>query len=222
MKQKIIIGNWKNYLNYKESISLAHSLSDLVITEKTRVMVSPNHLYLDEVNKILTNTNIEVISQNLTAVESKSDTGGITVVNLKDININRSLIAHSETRIREKSPQSILFEIVPIGFSFVLCFEEINQIPFEILNDNFEIILAYEPVWAIGTGETASIDHINEIHSVVKSKLSRLDLNIPILYGGSVNPSNCKDILDLDNVDGVLVGGSSTKYDQFQEIVSSI
>ena len=222
MKQKIIIGNWKNYLNYKESISLAHSLSDLVITDKTRVMVSPNHLYLDEVNKILTNTNIEVISQNLTAVESKSDTGGITVVNLKDININRSLIAHSETRIREKSPQSILFEIVPICFSFVLCFEEINQIPFEILNDNFEIILAYEPVWAIGTGETASVDHINEIHSVVKSKLSGLDLNIPILYGGSVNPSNCKDILDLDNVDGVLVGGASTKYDQFQEIVSSI
>ena len=222
MKQKIIIGNWKNYLNYKESISLAHSLSDLVITDKTRVMVSPNHLYLDEVNKILTNTNIEVISQNLTAVESKSDTGGITVVNLKDININRSLIAHSETRIREKSPQSILFEIVPIGFPFVLCFEEIDQIPFEILNDNFEIILAYEPVWAIGTGETASIDHINEIHSVVKSKLSRLDLNIPILYGGSVNPSNCKDILDLDNVDGVLVGGASTKYDQFQGIVGSI
>ena len=96
------------------------------------------------------------------------------------------------------------------------------SIPFDILNDDFEIILAYEPVWAIGTGETASIDHINEIHSDVKSKLSNLGLNIPILYGGSVNPSNCKEILASDNVDGVLVGGASTKYDLFKEIVNSI
>ena len=109
-----------------------------------------------------------------------------------------------------------------MGFPFVFCFEEIDQIPFDILNNNFEIILAYEPVWAIGTGETASIDHINEIHLGVKSKLSKLDLNIPILYGGSVNPSNCKEILDSDNVDGVLVGGASTKYDQFRGIVNSI
>ena len=222
MKQKIIIGNWKNYLGHKESISLANSLLDLVTTDKTRVMVSPNHLYLKEVNQILSTTDIEVISQNLTSAESKSDTGGITAVNLKEISINRSLVAHSETRIREKTPQSILLEIIPIGFPFVLCFEEIDQIPFDILNNNFEIILAYEPVWAIGTGETASIDHINEIHSGVKSKLSKLDLNIPILYGGSVNPSNCKEILDSDNVDGVLVGGASTKYDQFQGIVNSI
>ena len=96
------------------------------------------------------------------------------------------------------------------------------SIPFDILNDDFEIILAYEPVWAIGTGETASIGHINEIHSDVKSKLSKLGLNIPILYGSSVNPSNCKEILASDNVDGVLVGGASTKYDLFKEIVNSI
>ena len=90
MKQKIIIGNWKNYLGHKESISLANSLLDLVTTNKTRVMVSPNHLYLKEVNQILSTTDIEVISQNLTSAESKSDTGGITAVNLKEISINRS------------------------------------------------------------------------------------------------------------------------------------
>tara|TARA_A100001015_G_scaffold213086_1_gene238995 strand:- start:569 stop:1237 length:669 start_codon:yes stop_codon:yes gene_type:complete len=222
MKQTIIIGNWKNYLGYKESISLANLLLELVIKDRTRVMVSPNHLYLNEVNQILSTTNIEVISQNLTSTQSKSDTGGITQKNLKEININRSLVAHSESRIREKTPQSILSEIIPIGFPFVLCFEEIDQIPFDILNDDFEIILAYEPVWAIGTGETASIAHINEIHTDVKSKLSKLGLNIPILYGGSVNPLNCKDILASDNVDGVLVGGASTKYDLFKEIVNSI
>ena len=222
MNQKIIIGNWKNYLNYEESILLSKAISNINISDKTRVMISPNHLYLKEVNEILNKTNVEVIAQNLTSSKSKSDTGGITAVNLRDLNINRSIIAHSEARIRQKNPQDVLNEIIPMGFQFVLCFEEIDQIPLDLLTNDFEIILAYEPVWAIGTGETASIDHINEIHEQVKSKLKDLELNIPVLYGGSVNPSNSKDILESEFVDGVLVGGASTKIDQLEGILNSI
>ena len=222
MNQKIIIGNWKNYLNYKESISLSKAISNIDISDKIRLMISPNHLYLKEVNEILLKTNIEVIAQNLTSSKSTSDTGGVTAVNLRNLNVNRSIIAHSEARIRQKNPQDVLNEIIPMGFQFVLCFEEIDQIPFDLLNNDFEIILAYEPVWAIGTGETASIDHINEIHEQVKSKLKELDLNIPVLYGGSVNPSNSKDILESEFVDGVLVGGASTKIDQLEGILNSI
>ena len=210
MNQKIIIGNWKNYLNYEESILLSKAISNINISDKTRVMISPNHLYLKEVNEILNKTNVEVIAQNLTSSNSSSDTGGITAVNLRNLNVNRSIIAHSEARIRQKNPQDVLNEIIPMGFQFVLCFEEIDQIPLDLLTNDFEIILAYEPVWAIGTGETASIDHINEIHEQVKSKLKDLELNIPVLYGGSVNPSNSKDILESEFVDGVLVGGAST------------
>ena len=222
MNQKIIIGNWKNYLNYEESISLSKAISNIDISNKIRLMISPNHLYLKEVNEILLKTNIEVIAQNLTSSKSTSDTGGVTAVNLRNLNVNRSIIAHSEARIRQKNPQDVLNEIIPMGFQFVLCFEEIDQIPFDLLNNDFEIILAYEPVWAIGTGETASIDHINEIHEQVKSKLKELELNIPVLYGGSVNPSNSKDILDSEFVDGVLVGGASTKIDQLLGILNSI
>ena len=222
MNQKIIIGNWKNYLNYEESISLSKAISNIDISDKIRLMISPNHLYLKEVNEILLKTNIEVIAQNLTSSKSTSDTGGVTAVNLRNLNVNRSIIAHSEARIRQKNPQDVLNEIIPMGFQFVLCFEEIDQIPFDLLNNDFEIILAYEPVWAIGTGETASIDHINEIHEQVKSKLKELDLNIPVLYGGSVNPSNSKNILISEFVDGVLVGGASTKIDQLVGILNSI
>ena len=222
MDQKIIIGNWKNYLNYEESISLSKAISNIDISDKIRLMISPNHLYLKEVNEILLKTNIEVIAQNLTSSKSTSDTGGVTAVNLRNLNVNRSIIAHSEARIRQKNPQDVLNEIIPMGFQFVLCFEEIDQIPFDLLSNDFEIILAYEPVWAIGTGETASIDHINEIHEQVKSKLKELDLNTPVLYGGSVNPSNSKDILDSEFVDGVLVGGASTKIDQLVGILNSI
>ena len=222
MNQKIIIGNWKNYLNYEESISLSKAISNIDISDKIRLMISPNHLYLKEVNEILLKTNIEVVAQNLTSSKSTSDTGGVTAVNLRNLNVNRSIIAHSEARIRQKNPQDVLNEIIPMGFQFVLCFEEIDQIPFDLLNNDFEIILAYEPVWAIGTGETASIDHINEIHEQVKSKLKELDLNIPVLYGGSVNPSNSKNILISEFVDGVLVGGASTKIDQLVGILNSI
>ncbi|MFL2631480.1 MAG: triose-phosphate isomerase [Candidatus Marisimplicoccus sp.] len=222
MNQKIIIGNWKNYLNYEESISLSKAISNIDISKKIRLMISPNHLYLKEVNEILLKTNIEVIAQNLTSSKSTSDTGGVTAVNLVNLNVNRSIIAHSEARIRQKNPQDVLNEIIPMGFQFVLCFEEIDQIPFDLLTNDFEIILAYEPVWAIGTGETASIDHINEIHEQVKSKLKDLELNIPVLYGGSVNPSNSKGILESEFVDGVLVGGASTKIDQLEGILNSI
>ena len=222
MNQKIIIGNWKNYLNYEESILLSKAISNINISDKTRVMISPNHLYLKEVNEILNETNVEVIAQNLTSSNSSSDTGGITAVNLRNLNVNRSIIAHSEARIRQKNPQDVLNEIIPMGFQFILCFEEIDQIPLDLLTNDFEIVLAYEPVWAIGTGETASIDHINEIHERVKSKLKDLELNIPVLYGGSVNPSNSKDILESEFVDGVLVGGASTKIDQLEGILNSI
>ena len=222
MNQKIIIGNWKNYLNYEESILLSKAISNINISDKTRVMISPNHLYLKEVNEILNKTNVEVIAQNLTSSNSSSDTGGVTAVNLRNLNVNRSIIAHSEARIRQKNPQDVLNEIIPMGFQFILCFEEIDQIPLDLLTNDFEIILAYEPVWAIGTGETASIDHINEIHEQVKSKLKDLELNIPVLYGGSVNPSNSKDILESEFVDGVLVGGASTKIDQLEGILNSI
>ena len=81
------------------------------------------------------------------------------------------------------------------------------------------MILAYEPVWAIGTGETASIEHINEIHRSVKSELSKLSLDIPILYGGSVNPTNSKEILSQELVDGVLIGGASTKHEDLHKII---
>ena len=224
MKQKIVIGNWKNYLNESETIKLAEEILDEKISNDIRLMISPSNLYLNQVNQIMKGSSVEVIGQNITSYESTSDTGGVTAIGLKDLGINRSIIGHSEVRKRNKQYKSedILIEIIPAGFQFILCFENIEQIPFDILNNSFEMILAYEPVWAIGTGETASIEHINEIHKSIKSELSKLSLDIPLLYGGSVNPTNSKEILSQELVDGVLVGGASTKYKDLHKIINSI
>ena len=224
MKQKIVIGNWKNYLNESETIKLAKEILDEKFSDNIRLMISPCNLYLNQVNQIMKGSSVEVIGQNITSYESTSDTGGVTAIGLKDLGINRSIIGHSEVRKRNKQYKSedILIKIIPAGFQFILCFENIEQIPFDILNNSFEMILAYEPVWAIGTGETASIEHINEIHRSVKSELSKLSLDIPVLYGGSVNPTNSKEILSQELVDGVLVGGASTKYKDLHKIINSI
>ena len=224
MKQKIVIGNWKNYLNESETINLAKKILDEKLSDNIRLMISPSNLYLNQVNQIMKGSSVEVIGQNITSYESTSDTGGVTAIGLKDLGINRSIIGHSEVRRRNKQYKSedILIEIIPAGFQFILCFENIEQIPFDILNNSFEMILAYEPVWAIGTGETASIEHINEIHKSIKSELSKVSLDIPLLYGGSVNPTNSKEILSQELVDGVLVGGASTKYKDLHKIINSI
>jgi len=224
MKQKIVIGNWKNYLDVHETLELATKISNEEIQDNIKLMISPCNLYLNKVNQILKETSVEVIGQNITSYESSSDTGGVTAIGLKNIGVNRSIIGHSEVRKRNKTFKSedILKQIIPAKFNFVLCFETIEQIPFNILNNDFEIILAYEPVWAIGTGETASIEHINEIHSLVKAELLGLNLEIPVLYGGSVNPNNSNEILTQELVDGVLVGGASTKYEDLHKIINSI
>ena len=223
MEQKIIVGNWKNYLNKDESVKLAKDILDEKIPDKIRVMISPNNLYLNQVNDILKQSSVEVIGQNVTSYKSSSDTGGVTTIGLKDIGVDRTILGHSEVRKRNNNFKSeeILKELMPEEFKFILCFEGVEQIPFNILNNNFEIILAYEPVWAIGTGETASIAHINEVHGMVKSELSKLNLDIPVLYGGSVNPDNSNEILSQELVDGVLVGGASTNYEDLHKIINS-
>ena len=224
MKKKIIIGNWKNYLKRIETIELSKKILGETIPDYIRLMISPSNLYLNDVNEIMKDSSVEIICQNITSYESSSDTGGVTAIGLKNIGVNRSIIGHSEVRKRNKTFKSedILKQIIPAKFNFVLCFETIEQIPFNILNNDFEIILAYEPVWAIGTGETASIEHINEIHSLVKAELLGLNLEIPVLYGGSVNPNNSNEILTQELVDGVLVGGASTKYEDLHKIINSI
>ena len=224
MKQKIVIGNWKNYLDADQTLKLASKIANEEIQDNVKLMISPCNLYLNKVKRILKDTSVEVIGQNITSYESSSDTGGVTAIGLKNLEVNRSIVGHSEVRKRNKAFKSedILKQIIPAKFKFVLCFETIEQIPFNILNNDFEIILAYEPVWAIGTGETASIGHINEIHGLVKTKLSGLNLEIPVLYGGSVNPNNSKEILSQELVDGVLVGGASTKHEDLHKIINSI
>ena len=233
MKKLHIVGNWKMSLNKEDSLKLAHNIKLINNKDNLNIEVAPTSLYLAEIAEILQDSDISVISQNFDFQNLGSFTGGICLDQLKEIGINKTILGHSERRsnFNESNEQinNKLQIILNSDLDVIFCFDSYEQVPFDILsrnlkdNSKLKLILAYEPTWAIGTGKTASIEHIEEIHTKVKETLEENMLQeIPILYGGSVNSSNSKEILDTNNVDGVLVGGASTKIDQLLGIVNSI
>tara|TARA_B100000575_G_scaffold281445_1_gene272106 strand:- start:2189 stop:2881 length:693 start_codon:yes stop_codon:yes gene_type:complete len=230
MEKLNIVGNWKMTLNRLDSIKLANSLKSLKINKNLKLEIAPTSLYLYKIAKILRDSDTSVISQNFDFKSLGSQTGGICLYQLKEIGVKKTIIGHSERRsIFNETDEHInnkLKTILNTDFEVIYCFDSVSQIPFDLIKENLngnKLTVAYEPTWAIGTGKTASLDHINEIHSQVRSKFNSLtSYEIPILYGGSVNPNNSGQILNLENVNGVLVGGASTEYEHLVGIVNSI
>jgi len=231
MKQKYIVGNWKMTLNKKDSLKLAEDIKSIDKKENVIIEIAPTYLYLQDVIEILNDSDVSVISQNFDYESLGSFTGGISLTQLKEIGMSKTILGHSERRSKFNESSEMIDKKLEIvlnsNFDVIYCFDSYEQIPFDLIKNNLNInsnlTLAYEPTWAIGTGETATVEHIEEIHSKVRSSLESIDIrDIPILYGGSVNPANSNQIIHANNVNGVLVGGASTKFDQLQGIINSI
>ena len=231
MKQKYIVGNWKMTLNKNDSLKLAEDIKSIEKKDNVSIEIAPTYLYLQDIIEILNDTDVSVISQNFDYESLGSFTGGISLTQLKEIGLSKTILGHSERRSKFNESNEMVDKKLEIvlnsNFDVIYCFDSYEQIPFNLiknnLNTNSKLTLAYEPIWAIGTGETATVEHIEEIHSKVSSTLKSLDIkDIPILYGGSVNPANSNQILHANNVDGVLVGGASTKFNLLKGIINSI
>ena len=231
MKQKYIVGNWKMTLNKMGSLKLAEDIKSIDKKDNVSIEIAPTYLYLQDIIEILNDTDVSVISQNFDYESLGSFTGGISLTQLEEIGLSKTILGHSERRSKFYESSEMVDKKLEIvlnsNFDVIYCFDSYEQIPFDLiknnLNVNSKLTLAYEPTWAIGTGETATVEHIEEIHSKVRSTLESLNIkDIPILYGGSVNPANSNQIIHANNVDGVLVGGASTKFDQLNGIINSI
>ena len=231
MKQKYIVGNWKMTLNKMSSLKLAEDIKSIDKKNNVSIEIAPTYLYLQDIIEILNDTDVSVISQNFDYESLGSFTGGISLTQLEEIGLSKTILGHSERRSKFNESSEMVDKKLEIvlnsNFDVIYCFDTYEQIPFDLiknnLNVNSKLTLAYEPTWAIGTGETATVEHIEEIHSKVRSTLESLNIkDIPILYGGSVNPANSNQIIHANNVDGVLVGGASTKFDQLNGIINSI
>jgi triosephosphate isomerase len=194
-------------------------------------------------------TNIGVAAQNMSQFESGAYTGEISADMLKSIGVNTVILGHSERRAIFKETDSEIAEKVTTALkhdmTVIFCFgEELqdrkNNQHFNIVENQLrdglfhlenadwsEIILAYEPVWAIGTGETASPDQAQEMHAFIRETVrhtygSEIAENVSILYGGSVKPDNAQEIFSKEDVDGGLIGGAALKADDFAAIVNAI
>jgi len=247
MRKKIVAGNWKMNKNAEETEDLLNELIDQIPTDcAARVIVAPTFVNLASAADHLEFTNIEVAAQNMHQAASGAFTGEISADMLRSIGVNTVILGHSERRSYfHETDATIAFKVdaaLQHDMEVIFCFgEELgdrqngqhfnvveNQLRdglFHLQPKDWEcIILAYEPVWAIGTGETATPEQAQEMHAFIRETVrnqygSDIAESVQILYGGSVKPDNAREIFSKPDVDGGLIGGASLKAADFTAIV---
>ena len=242
-RTKYTIANWKMN-GQKDSYKLVKSISNYCQKMKrktSKVVICPPFTLLSEFTK--KEKNIKFGGQDCHYKSEGAYTGSISANMLKSINCQYVILGHSERRIYQKeTSQELNLKIqsaIKSNLTVIYCIGEkleeikkrniilkkqLSSLPKKI--DPKKIIIAYEPVWAIGTGKVPSLNDINKIHEKIRHILSnlvslRFSKHVSILYGGSVNAVNSVDILNLDHVDGALVGGASLKSKEFCKIIDS-
>ncbi|MGB5437835.1 MAG: triose-phosphate isomerase [Maribacter sp.] len=249
MRDKIVAGNWKMNKNMEETEALLAAVSGKLPDTDAIVMVSPTFVNLASAVNQLQDSTIEVIAQNMHFAENGAFTGEISADMLLNIGINTVILGHSERRAYFGETDEILKKKVKTALAkkmtVMFCFgEELNDrksgnhfkvVESQLKNALFgldasawkSIILAYEPVWAIGTGETASPEQAQEMHAFIRKTIATafnqsIADGVSILYGGSVKPDNAKEIFSKPDVDGGLIGGAALVSDDFIAIIKAI
>ncbi len=250
MRKKIVAGNWKMNKNSEQTeILLNELIAQIPASSDAQVIVAPTFVNLASAVNHLKNTPISVAAQNMHQAASGAYTGEISADMLKSIGINTVILGHSERRAIFHESDTLIAHKVDAALNHdmtvIFCFgEELkdrqsqnhfniveNQLRdglFHIESKNWEkIVLAYEPVWAIGTGETASPEQAQEMHEFIRETVrksfgSDVAEDVSILYGGSVKPDNAKEIFSKPDVDGGLIGGAALNAKDFIAIVTAI
>lgn len=248
MRKKIVAGNWKMNYDLAETEMFLVDLKKQVIPENVEVMIAPAHTNLNHAFKSLREHPVAIVAQNMHQNESGAFTGEVSAKMLASVGVNTVIIGHSERRAYFNEDNAVLAEKVNTALEndmtvifcigeeledrkkeshFELIETQITEGLFHISDEAWKnVIVAYEPVWAIGTGETASPEQAQEMHEFIRSTIEdayskEVADGVSILYGGSVKPENAKEIFGQQDVDGGLVGGASMKVDSFMKIINS-
>ena len=249
MRKKIVAGNWKMNNNKAETDQLIAALKAKGNFAGVEVKVAPTSIHLAQAIEALSDSAIEVIGQNMHQANSGAYTGEISASMLQSIGVNSVILGHSERRAYFNETDEALAEKVKTAVEHDMevvfcCGEELedrqSEKHFDVVENQLrkalfslpntawdKIVLAYEPVWAIGTGETASPEQAQEMHAFIRSLVAQnydtvIAENVAILYGGSVKPANAQEIFSKTDVDGGLIGGAALSADDFFAIVQSI
>ncbi|MFI1743590.1 triose-phosphate isomerase [Thalassobellus sediminis] len=251
MRKNIVAGNWKMNNDLSASKKLAKQVAKLVKKNKvkgTKVIIAPTFVNLERVAKATKKSKVKVAAQNMHFAESGAYTGEISPKMLQSIDIKTVILGHSERREYFGEDDALLAKKVDAALEnnmdVIFCFGEVladrksdnqeavveSQISnalFHLEADAFKnIVLAYEPVWAIGTGETASPEQAQDMHAFIRKTLAAkygddVANSVSILYGGSCKPGNAKEIFSKPDVDGGLIGGAALNAEDFLAIVTA-
>jgi len=246
MRDVCIAGNWKMNLGPTEGVKFVKELKEAVKDADVKVVVAPPFVTIPSVAQELKESNISVAAQNMSDNVSGAFTGEVSPLMLKEIGVSYVILGHSERRELYKECNAFINRKVKLALEndldVILCVGEtleqrengqletvLNSQIVEGLegvaaNEMDRVIIAYEPVWAIGTGKTATPEDANAAHAFIRGELEKLygksvAESTIIQYGGSVKPSNVKDLMAMEHIDGALVGGASLTVDQFAPIV---
>ena len=238
-----LIGNWKMNLLPNQAIDLANQFNTLAINSKKTIFgVAPTFLAIKDVINSLNNKKLKIGAQNSHWETSGAYTGEVSNAMLEAIGSDFVIIGHSECRNNFFESQELITQrargVLNSNMQLVYCVGETlteresnktldiikeQLLPIlELTNPNNinRLVIAYEPVWAIGTGKVASLENIEEVHNyLVELCESTINAKLPLLYGGSVKPDNYNNIIKIKNVNGALVGGASLDYNSFSKLL---
>ena len=249
MRRPIIAGNWKMHFGLDEAVRLAEGIAeatrDIVDVD---IVVSPSFVSLAAVSAALDGTDVAVAAQTMHEVASGAYTGEVSFSMLQDIGCSYVILGHSERRQHfGETDERVNVKIrvaLDNGLTPIICVGEslaereqdrtIEKVGFQIraalagveASELSRLVLAYEPIWAIGTGETASPEQAQQVHEQIRSILAHIygeevAQKVRIQYGGSVKPQNISELIAQPDIDGALVGGASLKADSFASIVEA-
>ncbi len=250
MRKKIVAGNWKMNTIKPEGIELAKAVAEksAQVPENVGLIVAPPFTHLCVVGKNLAGSRVELSAQNCADHISGAYTGEVSSDMLKAVGCKWVILGHSERRQYYGETDAKLVEKVKLalgsglgvilcvgenleereaGRHFDVCGEQIRNVLYNFTAEDMKsVIVAYEPVWAIGTGKTATAEQAEEIHAYIRKTLAEkfgqdVAEDVTILYGGSCKPSNAKELFAQKDIDGGLIGGAALKADDFIQIAMS-
>ncbi|WP_185861201.1 triose-phosphate isomerase [Blattabacterium cuenoti] len=252
MRKRILVANWKMNYDFHETTSFIRNLLkvffDRKINHDKEIILSPSFPFLHISNQILQGSSLNIAAQNIHQKNKGPYTGEISASMLKSIGIQKVILGHSERRELFFENNQILLEKIKIAlkydFNIIFCVgeslvERKNNKQFEIIKKQLEktvfycssddikfFYIAYEPIWAIGTGKTATFEQVQVMHEFIRSLFlekygKNISDNIPILYGGSINDINAKNFFSQKDVDGGLIGNASLQFEKFLKIIQS-
>ncbi len=248
MRQSLIMGNWKMNGSREEAKALAQAIVAGLNAGDQGIAVCVPFVYLSDVSGIIESTPVALGAQNVADQEKGAYTGEISAAMLKDCGCSYALVGHSERRTcygdTDQSVAARFCQAQKEGITPVLCIGETleereQDKTFVVIDKQLDAVIdeagidalanaviAYEPVWAIGTGKTATDEQAQEVHKYIRQRIAEKSAEIAdriqILYGGSMKPENAKGLLSMSDIDGGLIGGASLNADSFLSIYRSV